>query len=95
VEKLQQHIKELYLEKDKKRPIQKNILKFIEEIGELAEAIIKQDKNNMEEEFADVLAWLISLANIYDIDLEKAFYKKYPPGPCPKCKQKPCVCNDF
>ena len=95
MKKIQQHIKELYYQKDKKRPIEKNILKFIEEIGELSEAIIKQEKKQMEEEFADVLAWLVSLANIYDIDLETAFYKKYPPGPCPKCHQKPCICPDF
>jgi len=49
---------------------------FIEEVGELATALAGNDKENKTEEFADVLAWLCTLANINDIDLENAC-KKY------------------
>jgi NTP pyrophosphatase (non-canonical NTP hydrolase) len=46
---------------------------FVEEVGELATALASgQDRANMEEEFADVFAWLCTLANITDVDLEKA-----------------------
>ena len=48
---------------------------FIEEVGELATALASNDHANKEEEFADVLAWLCTLANINDVDLEKACEK--------------------
>jgi len=48
---------------------------FIEEVGELATALASEDENNKEEEFADVFAWLCTLANISDVDLEKACAK--------------------
>ena len=59
---------------------------FIEEVGELATALASKDDKNKpcptneslgrrEEEFADVLAWLCTLANISDVDLEKACAK--------------------
>ena len=62
-------------------------LLFTEEIGELAKSIRNTDKlyqekenpnvrQNMEEEFADVLSYLLHLANQFDIDLEKAFRAK-------------------
>ena len=49
---------------------------FIEEVGELATALAKDDHENKVEEFADVFAWLCTLANINDVDLERAC-KKY------------------
>jgi NTP pyrophosphatase (non-canonical NTP hydrolase) len=48
---------------------------FIEEIGELATALASNNQKNKAEEFADVFAWLCTLANISDIDLEKACEK--------------------
>lgn len=48
---------------------------FIEEIGELATALASDDKENKEEEFADVFAWLCTLANISNVNLEKACVK--------------------
>jgi nuclear GTP-binding protein len=35
------------------------------------------DEENLREEFADVLAWLTTLANICDVDLETAIREKY------------------
>jgi NTP pyrophosphatase (non-canonical NTP hydrolase) len=50
---------------------------FIEEVGELATALAGDDRANLEEEFADVVAWLCTLANITDVDLASAIQKKY------------------
>jgi NTP pyrophosphatase (non-canonical NTP hydrolase) len=52
---------------------------FIEEVGELSTALASKDEKNKEEEFADVFAWLCTLANINDVDLEKAC-EKYTSG---------------
>ncbi len=43
-----------------------------------------------EHEFADALAWLASLANLAEVDLEAAV-ARYARG-CPKCGQIPCAC---
>jgi NTP pyrophosphatase (non-canonical NTP hydrolase) len=43
-------------------------------------------------EFADVLAWLVTLANIANVDLEAGLVAKYGAG-CPGCRQSPCVCG--
>jgi NTP pyrophosphatase (non-canonical NTP hydrolase) len=61
-------------------------LLFNEEIGELAKAIRKtqglyqekarENRLNLEEEFADVLSYLLDLANYFQVDLEKAFREK-------------------
>ncbi len=37
--------------------------------------MIKHD--NLREEFADVLAWLTTLANITDVNLAEAIHEKY------------------
>ncbi|NJE84257.1 nucleotide pyrophosphohydrolase [Thermococcus sp. CX2] len=89
----QEMIREIYFHKDSKRGVDKTFLWFVEEIGELAEAIRKNDMEAMEEEFADVLAWLSSLANLVGIDLEEAAKKKYP-GVCPYCGNSPCTCEE-
>ena len=65
---------------------------LVEEVGELGEALKEDNKKNIEEEFADVLAWLASLANVVDIDLEKVAITKYK-NKCPKCIQVPCECS--
>ena len=52
---------------------------FVEEVGELSTVLAGADRKNKEEEFADVLAWLCTLANISDVDLERVC-KKYTTG---------------
>ena len=62
----------------------KYMLKLMEEVGELAEVIRKNRrmenedsiKGTIEEELSDVLYYVICLANINDIDLEKCIYMK-------------------
>jgi len=73
----QQHIFNKYEKVDRARGTPKTFLWFVEEIGELATALNGSDRANLEEEFADVIAWLCTLANINDIDLAAAVANKY------------------
>jgi NTP pyrophosphatase (non-canonical NTP hydrolase) len=73
----QKHISDRYAKVDRERGTAKTFLWFIEEIGELATALNGNDRANLEEEFADVVAWLCTLANINDVDLAAAIAKKY------------------
>ncbi len=93
IREFQNMIREIYFHKDSKRGVGKTFLWFIEEVGELSEAMRKGDRKGMEEEFADVLAWLSSLANLLGVDLEEAAKKKYP-CVCPYCGKKPCECEE-
>ena len=78
IAEFQRHIADLYAEADRKRGTPGTWLWFSEEIGELARALARQDdRQNLEEEFADVFAWLCTLANINDVDLEAAIRRKY------------------
>lgn len=89
----QRHIGELYLAKDRRRGAQGTLLWLIEEVGELSEAVRRGERENLEEELADVVAWVASLANLLDVDLEKACAAKYPPT-CLRCGAKPCACAE-
>ena len=80
----QQLIRTRYYETDVKRGTSGTFLLFIEEVGELATALhdnregatpSPKHKANLGEEFADVLAWLCTLANITGIDLTNALAK--------------------
>jgi len=73
----QKLVAERYEATDRARGTAKTFLWFIEEVGELATALNGQDRANLNEEFADVLAWLCTLANISDIDLAQAVREKY------------------
>jgi NTP pyrophosphatase (non-canonical NTP hydrolase) len=84
-------MKQLYLHRDSKRGIEKTLNWLMDEIEELREALEEGDTKAIENEFADVFAWLASLANIVNINLEKAVLSKYP-NKCPKCEHSPCDC---
>ncbi len=73
----QKHIRDRYEKVDRERGTPKTFVWLIEEVGELATAINGNDRANLEEEFADVIAWLCTLANINDVDLSAAIAKKY------------------
>ena len=68
-------ISEKYEKRDRERGVPRTFMWFVEEVGELATALAGDDQDNKVEEFADVLAWLCTLANISDVDLEKACAK--------------------
>ena len=74
----QKHISDRYEATDRARGTPKTWMWFIEEVGELSQALARgEDRANVEEEFADVLAWLCTLANINDVDLAGAVTRKY------------------
>ena len=77
IAQFQDHIHQRYFEADSARGKPATFMWFIEEVGELATAMHGQDRSNLEEEFADVFAWLCTLANISKIDLTQAVRKKY------------------
>jgi len=72
ISEFQSIISKKYEKRDRQRGISATFMWFIEEVGELATALASDDQKNKEEEFADVFAWLCTLANITDVDLEKA-----------------------
>ncbi len=74
----QNHVSKRYEKVDRRRGWPKTFAYFIEEVGELASALADgKDRANLEEEFADVIAWLCTLANISNVDLAEAVVKKY------------------
>jgi NTP pyrophosphatase (non-canonical NTP hydrolase) len=89
----QQLVKNMYYEKDVLRGVDGTFMWLMEEIGELAAALRKEDQANRREEFADVLAWLATIANVAGVDLADAISQKYGQG-CPGCGQFVCVCSD-
>ena|SRR5437773_1756624 len=91
LEQLQRVIRDTYDQKDRRRGVEGTFMWFMEEVGELAAALRGGDAREQREEFADVLAWLATLANIVGVDLQAAVQAKYGGG-CPGCRQSPCVC---
>src|SRR5436309_1006267 len=89
---LQDLIRDIYGAKDGSRGAEGTFMWFIEEIGELASALRGGTAEEQQHEFADVLAWLATLANIAGIDLDKAIAAKYGAG-CPGCSRTPCQCG--
>ena len=88
----QKLIKDIYLKKDSARGIHATFNWLVEEIGELSRAIRKGDTEHIKEEFADCLAWLLSVGTILGVDAEDAM-RKYSDG-CPKCHKTPCACTE-
>ena len=89
----QRHIEAVYGARDAARGVPANFVWFVEEVGELARAIKSGEPRNLGEEFADVLAWLSTLASLVGVDLEQAA-GKYAAG-CPRCGRSPCACPAF
>jgi NTP pyrophosphatase (non-canonical NTP hydrolase) len=85
-------MKYLYIKSDNQRGVDATFKWLSDELQELKEALNGNDKAALEKEFADVLAWLASLANITEVNLEKAALEKYD-HKCPKCMQSPCTCK--
>ena len=89
----QQLIRQMYFDKDAARGIDGTFMWLIEEVGELAAALRSGSPNDKMEEFADVLAWLATIANVAEIDLSQAVARKYGSG-CPGCGHFVCTCDD-
>lgn len=89
----QRLIRNMYYEKDVARGIDGTFMWFMEEVGELAAALRSGSQEERLGEFADVLAWLATIANVAGIDLSEAVARKYGSG-CPGCGQLACTCAD-
>ncbi len=83
-------IEDTYHERDSERGVNGTFMWFVEEVGELARALKRDDRDNLHEEFADVLAWLSTLASLSGIQLTDAAARYS--GGCPKCDSIPCDC---
>jgi NTP pyrophosphatase (non-canonical NTP hydrolase) len=88
---LQHLIRDMYLPRDVERGIEGTFMWLVEEVGELATALRHGSQAERAGEFADVLAWLATIANVAGIDLNRAVLDKYGAG-CPGCRAIPCVC---
>ena len=89
----QKLIHEMYFEKDHARGVDGTFMWLMEEVGELAAALRDGSQEEQLEEFADVLAWLTTIANVVGVDLNDAIMRKYGSG-CPGCGQFICTCDD-
>lgn len=92
IREFQEMMKKIYFQRDSKRGTNGTIDWLVDEVEELREAIEIGNRKEIEKEFADVIAWLASLANVIGIDLEDATLEKYP-SKCPKCLHAPCKCT--
>lgn len=87
---LQRAIRATYGSRDRARGLDAGFGWFVEEVGELSRAIRRQGHDQRVEEFSDVLAWLLSLADMAGVDLAAAM-SRYRDG-CPRCADTPCTC---
>jgi NTP pyrophosphatase (non-canonical NTP hydrolase) len=89
---LQSLIARMYSSKDAARGVEGTFMWLMEEVGELASALREGTHEELEAEFADVLAWLATIANVAGVDLDAAVRTKYGHG-CPGCGQMVCGCD--
>jgi len=87
----QAKIRDLYGARDEQRGLFETFAWLVEEMGELSRALRRDDRENLEVEFADVAAWLVSVANLANIDVSECVGKLYGDG-CPRCGKTPCGC---
>ncbi|MDF1810038.1 MAG: MazG nucleotide pyrophosphohydrolase domain-containing protein [Phycisphaerales bacterium] len=90
IREFQELIKDRYFASDNARGTAGTFLYLTEEFGELATALANNnrpnrppneaERMNLEEEFADVLAWLATLANINNVDLTSTLIKYTDPN---------------
>jgi len=90
-------IRERYYATDSVRGAPGTFLLFMEEVGELATSLHENragkaptdaQRANMHEEFADVLAWLMTLANIMGVDVAGALSKYTDPDRVKGCSRR-------
>ena len=90
---LQALIAKMYSRKDEARGVDGTFMWLMEEVGELAAALRGDDHEALAAEFADVLAWLATIANVAGVNLDQAVRDKYGSG-CPGCGEMVCICGD-
>jgi NTP pyrophosphatase (non-canonical NTP hydrolase) len=87
---LQDVIERTFGVRDRERGTAATVAWLAEEVGELAQAVRKGNRDQQVHEFADVVAWVATLANQMGIDLTEAI-ERYAHG-CPRCGALPCTC---
>ena len=90
LEEFQRLIDATFGARDRARGVPSSVAWLAEEVGELAQAVRKGTHDQQVHEFADVLAWLVSLANQVGVNLDEAA-QRYASG-CPRCQSIPCAC---
>jgi len=93
LDELQQLIDRMYSRKDEARGVEGTFMWLMEEIGELSAALREGPKEELARDFAEVLAWLATIANVAGINLTEAMHEKYGSG-CPGCGAMVCKCAD-
>jgi len=76
--------------RDRTRGVDGTFRWWVEEVGEVAKALRQRDPAELEHELGDALAWLVSVANLAEVDLTRAM-RRYADG-CPRCGRSPCAC---
>ncbi len=91
LDELQQLIDRMYSHRDQARGVEGTFMWLMEEVGELAAALRESPQEDIAREFADVLAWLATIANVAGVNLTQAIHQKYGNG-CPGCGRMVCSC---
>ena len=86
----QKVIRRTFLDRDAARGLDGTFRWMVEEVGELARELRRDDMADRTHEIGDVLAWLASVANLVGVDMEAAA-GRYANG-CPTCGGIPCTC---
>ena len=87
---LQAAIEATFGDRDQARGVDGAFRWWVEEVGEVAKALRRGDPGELEHELGDALAWLVSVANLAGVELERAM-RRYADG-CPRCGRQPCGC---
>ena len=87
-------IRRVYWHRDSRRSVEQNYIHLVEEVGELGSAIMKGDRVLIEDELADTFAWLVTVAAVLKVDLDKVATGRYN-NSCPKCQSLPCKCTSL
>lgn len=89
---LQDQIARTYIDRDRRRGLERTFMWFVEEVGELARELKSDERDQaaLRHELSDCLAWLMSVANLAEVDIEAAA-GRFADG-CPKCGASPCRC---
>jgi NTP pyrophosphatase (non-canonical NTP hydrolase) len=86
----QETIRRTFLDRDAVRGLDGTFRWMVEEVGELARELRRDEAVARSHEVGDVLAWLTSVANLAGVDMEAAA-QRYATG-CPACGGMPCTC---
>jgi NTP pyrophosphatase (non-canonical NTP hydrolase) len=92
IREAQKFLDSVYGVRDRARGFDKTFAWLVSEVGELAEAMLKNRGENLcMRRLRTSWRGFSALCNVTGVDLEKAFMEKYGAG-CPRCRRIPCGC---